>query len=71
MAAKKTENVKMLKVTAPAGGMWRAGMHWVDVTLVPLDTLTEDQVAMIKAEPRFVVEGIDVPVAELAAAEEA
>jgi hypothetical protein len=66
---KKPATLSGLRVHTLQDGFRRGGRAWHGTTDVPLIVLTDAQIEQIKAEPKLVVEEIDIEVAEQAGAD--
>ena len=67
MASKtrKSRRVKALRVTGPEGGFRRAGRRFgPEPTDLALTSLTEAQIAALKAEPSLMVEEVEIEPAD-------
>lgn len=61
-SAKSGENIDGLEVSSTRDGFRRAGLSWSKKpTVVALADLTEDQVAMLKADPVLKVREVEMP----------
>lgn len=60
MTDKKTNKIPGLRITAQQDGFRRAGRAWHGVTELPAAKLNKKQLAVLKADPKIVVEEIDI-----------
>ncbi len=65
-AKKQPETLKGLRITTKQDGFRRAGREWHGTTELAVDKLTEDELKQIKAEPKLVIQEIEIPVEETA-----
>ncbi len=63
---KKTDTVPGFRVRTATDGFRRGGREWRGVTEVPASQLTTEQIAEIKAEPKLVVDDIEIEISAAA-----